>query len=114
MGTKVKTSLTGRGIVLSVMKECERKDMVSEIAANVFANWNELFGNTDIHSERAVAEVSSAQITCRGLKIQHILIERGKEKECLEEFRKEAGIAEDKFIDVLEEMRKKEGVWIEV
>jgi len=114
MVVKVKATLSERGLVFSIMKNSERRDIVSEVAAEVFSDWSSLFGKADVQSERAVAEVSSAQIAGRGLKIQHILIERGNEKQCLEKFRKEAGIAEDKFVEVLKEMRNNQGVWIEV
>ncbi len=111
---KVKAASGSRGIILSVMKKNDKhRDFVAEVAAEVFSNWSSLFGKANVQSERAVAEVSNAEIMGRGLNIRHILIEKGREKQCLEEFRKEAGIEKDKFVDVLKEMRDNEGVWIE-
>ena len=115
MGVKVKATMSERGLVFSIMKrDAGHRDIVAEVAAEVFSDWGNLFGKPNVYSERAVAEVSNAEILGRGLKLKHILIEKGKERECLEEFRKEAGIAEDKFVDILKEMRSKQGVWIEV
>ena len=115
MIVKVKATMSERGLVFSIIKrDAEHRNIVAEVAAEVFSDWGNLFGKANVHSERAVAEVNSAKIIGRGLKLQHILIEKGRERECLEEFRKEAGIAEDKLVDILKEMRSKQGVWIEV
>lgn len=112
---KVKATLSQRGIVFSILKkEAEHTDIVAEVAVEVFSDWSSLFGKADIQSERTVAEVDSAQIVGRGLKLRHILIEKGRERECIEQFREEAGITQDQIMDVLKAMRENQGRWIEV
>ena len=95
-------------------KDSERTDIVAEVAAEVFSDWMGLFVDANEQAERSVAEVESAQIVGRGLKLRHILIEKGRERECIEQFREEAGITKDQIMDVLKAMRDNQGRWIEV
>jgi len=112
---KVKAKMSKKGLVFSILKkDREHTDIVAEIAAEVFSDWMGLFIDANEQAEKTVAEAESAQIVGRGLKLLHILIERGREYECVEKFRKEAGITEDQIMDVLKAMRENQGRWIEI